>query len=314
MKTQVKTMERSMYDVKEILLSLGYSNISEDSKNFRMKPIYRDSSSVGALSVRKDTGYFIDFGRNLRGNIYQLIKLSKGLKTVEEAEGWLKDKPFTETKRQTSKPKVKQSKIFNKDCLIKLKPDHSYWINRGVSEKTIALFGGGVMSDGKMKDRYVFPIFNYQKDLIGVSGRSIVDSKIKWKHIGDTGEWKYPLQLNNKIIREERKVILVESIGDMLSLWDAGVKNTIVSFGLNINAAIVSYLLRVDINCIYIAFNNDENLAGNQAAQKAVNKLSRYFDDHQIKVAIPEKQMCDFGDMSIEEIYSWKKKYYQLQS
>ena len=44
-----------MSEVKEILINLGYSNISEDSKNFRMKPVYRDSSSNTVLSVRKDT-------------------------------------------------------------------------------------------------------------------------------------------------------------------------------------------------------------------------------------------------------------------
>lgn len=309
------------YDVKEILLSLGYSNISEDSKNFRMKPIYRESGSVGALSVRKDTGYFIDFGRNLKGNIFQLIKLSKGLETVEKAQHWLSNKSFVEVKREEAKrPTIKQSKIFDRDCLLKLKKDHAYWMSRGVKEETIAMFGGGVMDAGKMKDRYVFPIFNFQKDLIGVSGRYVHElpsesRKPKWKHIGDTAEWKYPLQFNNKIVRRESSAILVESIGDMLSLWDEDVKNTIVTFGLNINPAIVSYLLRVDVDNIYIAFNNDEgkNSAGHIAAGKAVNKLSRYFDDDQIHVAIPDKKMCDFGDMNPEEIYSWKKKYYLHQ-
>ena len=63
-------------EIKEILQSIGYSNISEDTKNFRMKPIYRDSSSNTVLSVRKDTGSFIDFSRNLSGSFNQLIKLS----------------------------------------------------------------------------------------------------------------------------------------------------------------------------------------------------------------------------------------------
>jgi len=308
-------------DVKEILLSLGYSNISEDSMNYRMKPIYRDSSSNTVLSVRKDTGYFIDFSRNLKGNFQELIRLSLNLSTINEAKKWLGDKSFEVRKSaRIDRPKIKQSRIFDKDCLIKLRKDHSYWIDRGVSEDTISLFDGGVVDAGKMKDRYVFPILNYQGELVGVSGRHIYDlpsgsNKPKWKHIGDKSEWKYPLQLNNKICRQEKKVVLVESIGDMLSLWDADVRNTMVTFGIEIGPAVVSYLLRIDADEIFVAFNNDEgkNSAGNDAASKAVSRLSRYFDQDQIRVAIPEQKMMDFGGMSVKEILGWKKKYYPHQ-
>ncbi len=308
-------------DVKEVLLSLGYSNISEDSQNYRMKPIYRDSSSNTVLSVRKDTGYFIDFSRGLKGNFQELVKLSLNLDDVVEAKKWLGDKSFEAKKNnKIDRPKIKQARVFNKDCLLKLKKDHSYWIKRGVSEETIELFQGGVIDDGKMKDRYVFPILNYTGELVGVSGRYLYDlpagsSKPKWKHIGDKSEWKYPLQINNKICRQEKSVVLVESIGDMLSLWDAGVKNTMVTFGLDIGAAVVSYLLRIDADKIFISFNNDEgkNSAGNNAALKAANKLSRYFDQDQIRLAVPEQKMLDFGDMTKEQIDLWKKKYYLHQ-
>ena len=69
-------------DIKEILLNLGYSNITEDSRNYRMKPIYRDSSSNTVLSVRKDTGYFIDFSRNIRGTLQDLVRLSLKFTTI----------------------------------------------------------------------------------------------------------------------------------------------------------------------------------------------------------------------------------------
>ena len=48
-------------NIKEMLLDLGYSNITEDGLNYRMKPIYRESGNNTVLSVRKDSGYFIDF-------------------------------------------------------------------------------------------------------------------------------------------------------------------------------------------------------------------------------------------------------------
>jgi len=165
-----------------------------------------------------------------------------------------------------------------------------------------------------MKDRYVFPICNYKKELIGVSGRSLVDRNPKWKHIGEKSQWKYPLQLNNKILRKEKKAILVESIGDMLALWDYGIENTIVTFGLDVSVSVVSYLIRIDVDDIFIAFNNDQdkNSAGNEAAEKARSRLSRHFDPEQIHVAVPQGS-SDFGEMDKEEILGWKKKYYLRQ-
>ena len=69
---------------------------------------------------------------------------------------------------------------------------------------------------------------------------------------------------------------------------------------------LINYFLRIDADKIYLAFNNDEdkNSAGNQAAEKNLNRLTRYFDRDQIRVALPSKG--DFGDMTVEEIEVWK--------
>ena len=72
-----------------ILLDLGYSNITEDGLNYRMKPIYRESGNNTVLSVRKDSGHFIDFSRSISGPFSQLVKLSLNLTTVDEAKQWV---------------------------------------------------------------------------------------------------------------------------------------------------------------------------------------------------------------------------------
>ena len=299
-----------MTDYKEILLEMGYSNIMDNGREFRMKPIYRESSSNTVLSVRKDSGYFIDFSKNISGSFADLVKLSLDMNSPAEAHEWLVHSigPMTDVKKP--KPKINEIKILSKESLSKITPDDTYWLNRGISKETLELFGGGVIKVGKMANRYSFPIFNYEKDLVGVSGRYIEpleeDSKIpKWKHIGQKKHWKYPLQVNNKIIREEKKVILVESIGDMLSLWEAGVHHSVVTFGLNISTEIINLFLKIDIDKIYISFNNDDenNMAGNLAAEKAERKLLKYFDPQQICIKLPPKK--DFGEMSSQEITAW---------
>ena len=117
------------------------------------------------------------------------------------------------------------------------------------------------------------------------------------------------MQVNNKLLREKREVIVVESIGDMLSLWECGIKNVAVAFGLQIGLGLLNYFLRIDARKIVLAFNNDEdgNSAGNEAAVKNFRRLSRHFDPTQIVIALPTKG--DFGEMDTEEIFEWKEKY-----
>ena len=53
--------------------------------------------------------------------------------------------------------------------------------------------------------------------------------------------------------------------------------------------------------------NNDsnKNMAGNIGADKIYSRLKRYFDQRQLKIALPIKK--DFGEMTREEILQWKK-------
>jgi hypothetical protein len=300
-------------DFKNILLDVGYSNIKDNGREFRMKPLYRDSSSDTVLSVRKDTGHFIDFSKQISGSFEYLIQLSLGLKNADEAKTILKEKwEMNGEIKRAHRPSVSGSKTFPKSYLEKIIQDHSYWESRGVSRDTLKLFSGGIVSGGTMANRYVFPIFNSKKDLIGVTGRYIKEipkdkNTPKWLHRGRTSEWKYPLQVNQKILREEKEVILIESIGDMLALWDCGIKNTMVIFGLNVSPSLVSLLIKLDPNKIFVSFNDDSNnnSAGNKGVELAIKKLKSHFDPHQIQVAFPTQN--DFGDMNREEILEWKE-------
>jgi len=294
-------------NVGEILANLGYT-LKDFGKEYRARPIYRDSDNDTVLRIYKDSGNWVDFKENISGDFTSLVKLSLKLDTQDQAKAWLKDKNFTPTFSKDIRPEIKSPKTFDKELLLKLKKDHSYWINRNVSEETLNLFLGGVAENGKMKNRYVFPIFNSKKEIVGFSGRDITNkSKIKWKHLGDKVNWCYPNFLNLEEIKSKREAILIESVGDCLALWDAGVKNTIVTFGLEISISILNLLLKLDPNKIYISFNNDQekNNAGNDAAEKGKNKLLRYFDPRQIEIKLPNKK--DFGEMPLEEIVKWYK-------
>jgi hypothetical protein len=300
-----------MDNLKDLLLDIGYSNIQDNGREFRMKPIYRDSSSNTVLSVRKDTGHFIDFSKQISGSFADLVKISLNLKSQSDAKKWVQENVGDTSTQKVRRPEIKAPRVLPQEFLDKILPDHEYWLGRNVSIKTLRQFEGGLVKVGKMSDRYVFPIFNYKKELVGVSGRDILDgssgSRPKWKHIGNKSEWKYPLQINNRLIRENKKIILVESIGDLLALWEAGVENVMVTFGLDVSVSIINYLLKVDIDEVCISFNNDEenNSAGNLAAEKAYKKLLKYFDEPQVKISLPTSK--DFGEMDRSDILEWKQ-------
>ena len=142
---------------------------------------------------------------------------------------------------------------------INLAKDNSYWSGRGVSESTLNLFDGGVATEGKFKNRFVFPIFNGKKQLIGITGRDVTGKNpIKWLHQGATSKWCYPLQVNYKEIIKSKEIIIVESIGDMLSLWEAGIKHSVVTFGVRMSPRLLTVILKINPDKITVALNNDD--------------------------------------------------------
>ena len=296
--------------IREILTDIGYS-LSDQGKYFRARPIYRDSSSSTVLSIRKSDGKWKDFREDIGGSFEDLIRLSLSLKSKGDTTKWLINKGLDPTKEvRKTEPKINQPKVFAKESLSKLMPNHTYWNNRGISKDTLSNFKGGIAEEGKMADRYVFPIFNKNQQIIGFSGRDIKperkdNSKFvrpKWKHIGDKSKWNYPLLNNLKIIREQKSIIVVESIGDMLSLWENGIKNTIVSFGVIFSPNMLSILTRMDPDKVFISFNDDSSSsnAGNEAAESAKKKLLQFFDEDQITIKLP-KGYNDFNEMHLSE-------------
>lgn len=295
-----------------ILNQIGYSEVRDCGTHYRTKPLYRDSGNSTSLSVDKNSGRWYDFSQRIGGNIVYLAQLTLSLPSFKDAEKMLFGENTEEYKKvQNHVFELGHIKKFDRVLVSKLEQKHEYWLNRGISLSTIKEFGGGVTDNGKMSNRYVFPIFNARNELVGFSGRLLFKSEKapKWKHLGQKTHWCYPCQLNTQEIQNKKQVIIVESIGDMLALWDIGVKNVVVTFGLSLGVEVLKFLLRMSPKEIIIALNNDEDnaFAGNIAAEDMKNELVSYFDPSQIKIALPDSK--DFGEMSPEERLEWKQKY-----
>ncbi len=293
------------HDLKSILTEIGYK-LHDRGKEYRSRAIYRDSDNDTVLSIKKDTGRWIDFKEQRFGTLEELIKITLNLKDISEARQYL-NREFNYQPAKVEKETLKTPTTFSSKNLDFIMPEYKYWNDRGVSTPTLKSFQSGTMKSGKMEGRYVFPIFDRDDKIVGMAGRALDnEKKPKWKLVGEKKLWAYPLKLNLPILQKEKKIILVESIGDMLALWEAGIKNTIVTFGLKVTAKIKQMLIAIRPNTIHIAFNNDANRAGNEGANKAYAELSKHFDTEQLFISLPTHN--DFGEMSRNDILLWKSQ------
>ena len=102
-----------------------------------------------------------------------------------------------------------------------------------------------------------------------------------------------------------------------MSLYDQGIKNVLVIFGLSVSASIISYLSGKQINKIIIAGNNDfesEINRGLIASIKNYLKLSNYFDLDVLSIKVPPKGFNDLGDahQSDQDLQHWSKQTLDL--
>jgi len=302
-----------MIEIREVLLNIGYSNLKDFGSWFRTRPLYRSSDNDTVLAINKNTGYWYDYKLCRGGSLSELIKISLNLSDVKEADALLKDKfQITKSSKKVEKTEINQLKTYDENLLNGLIKDHSYWIKRGIREEVVSEFNGGVALKGIMINRYVFPIYNDDKKIIGFTGRTLQAGEnkfsAKWKHLGAKKEWVFPCHLNQQVFKNQKSIFLVESVGDLLALWQHGYKNAIVTFGLNISPRIIKFMIQNEMQKIIIAFNNDshKNSAGNQAAKEAKEKLLTFFDDQQVEIKLPIKK--DFGEMSENEIDLYMKE------
>lgn len=267
---------------------------------------YRGGDDPGSVAIYLQTNIVKDFVTGHSFSLEEFLKLTLRLKDVKQVEKILEDKAryYTGFSNDLEDPFNKGTKYYSNDDLVDLKEDYSYWNRRGVSDETLKVFGGGLCLTGKMYQRYVFPIFDARKKILGFSGRDVTGkSKIKWKHLGRKNEWGYPFIFSHQYVKETKELILVESIGDMLSLWESGIRNTGITFGTEAGGGLLKAIIRLDPDSIVIATNNDENRAGQKAAAKIRSTLVGFFDPAQITVYHPYKN--DFGDQSIKENKEW---------
>jgi hypothetical protein len=205
------------------------------------------------------------------------------------------------------------SSILESNSKIKVKGKHTreqvrsrltfpckYYLDRGYSDDTLDHFDVGLCENPKseMYNRAVFPVYDEEdKFMVGCVGRTVCGDVRKW--INKKGFNKASFLYNyGKALQEISRtstIILVEGQGDVMRLYEAGIKNAVGIFGSNVSDSQVFLLQKSGAFNIVIMTDNDS--AGDACRVNAAEKLQLSFNIY--NVITPTG---DIGDMSVDQI------------
>lgn len=194
-------------------------------------------------------------------------------------------------------------KTYPEDSLNKLLKNYEYWNRRGVKSEVLAKLENGVApyeEKSKLSGRSIFPIRDPDSNLImGFTGRLTEPNSFapKWKHLFAARRAVYPWHINGPTIKQNKRVVLVESIGDLLGLMSYDINECLCVFGLNLNGRIISTLIAHDIKTVVVSLNRDNDPTKGQAAmEKIYQKLTNFWPEDKIVLRLPPEGFKDWGE------------------
>ncbi len=127
------------------------------------------------------------------------------------------------------------------------------------------------------RDRIIFPITHYSRDVIGFGGRAMGDAMPKYLNTAETDIYSkrknlYGLTQAREEIRNKNEVILVEGYMDCIKLQQSGIRNTVASLGTSLTEEQASLLHRYAEKAI-VLYDGAE--AGQRETMRAIEILRR---------------------------------------
>ena len=223
-------------------------------------------------------------------------------------------KTLTLTNRDSSDTRLAYS------SLDKLEKPVDFYLDRGFLPATLEEYGIGVCREkGKnLSNRIVVPIFedSSKEYVLGCVGRTLFPKcpickkyhhkyasclykSTKWKNSKNfnANSYFYNFWNANDIIQSTGKVYLVEGQADVWRFWEAGIKNVYGLFGVDVSSE--QQILLEKSGATDIALFLDPDKAGEEAAQRCRDNLSRFYSIHEINY---EKQPSECSVQELLEI------------
>ena len=169
MTTYLTSINNQAEAIEKTLIDLGYQ-LSDRGKYWQCNAVYRDGDNRTALQIWKDTGIWKDFVANTSYQPFKrLLELTcKDDSKIEEILNSIKNNndPCIESTRT---PKMESDQFLDHSEIKTLLPHYDFYNKKGISSKTLELYQSGFSMSGKMNGRFVFPIFDDNKKIIGIT-------------------------------------------------------------------------------------------------------------------------------------------------
>ena len=214
----------------------------------------------------------------------------------------------SEHKKELYEINREAARFYYRKMREQVNPGYTYMKDRGISEETMNRFGIGY-ADGswhsllehmeglgvsrekllklglisqskgryydKFRDRVIFPIINAGGKVIGFGGRILGDGNPKYLNSQESEVFQkknnlYNLNLAKTEITKEDRIVLVEGYMDVISLYQAGIRNVCASLGTALTENQARLIRRYTKNVI-LSYDADE--AGQNAAMRGVDIL-----------------------------------------
>ncbi len=199
-------------------------------------------------------------------------------------------------------------------------------LKKGLFPKDLAKAGLVTYSERKdsyydrFRQRLMIPIFNLSGKPIAFGGRTLKKGEsAKYINSPETPLYSksnvlYGLNFSRQVIREKNEVIIVEGYFDLISLYQAGIKNVVASSGTAFTEQQARLLIRF-ADMAYLFFDSDS--AGQAAAMRSVDAL--YDVGMEVMVMIPpegedpDSIAVKHGAEGIEEIKDQALRYLEFR-
>jgi DNA primase len=272
--------------VEDLLIKkdIGYTHKGNDYIIKCLSPGHEDRNP--SLRVDKITGIFNCFSCAYKGNLFSYFDEKPNLNQIRRAT--LKNKIIQKRTEQVGVPLPKNQQ-----------PYVGTW--RDISQDTYSYFEAFTSTNQEHSGRIVFPIKDATGKVVCLVGRSTVGAEPRY--LNTPAKAKMPMFPT--VTPFHGSIVLVEGIFDMLTLFDAGIKNCMCCFGVKTITKEKLTLLKISgVHKVYIMFDNDD------AGQNAISTIQELCDSVGMQTSIIKYPGKDPGGLSKAQIQTLKKQLY----
>ena len=186
------------------------------------------------------------------------------------------------------------------------------WTGRGLTTEASREFEIGYSFSGEFASRITIPIRDYKGRLVGWTGRATRKDQIaKYKNSADSNIFHKKMLVFNEprgleAAREAGSLIFVEGHLDVVSMWQAGIRNVVAMQGTG--APDVSTLKRLSRSAKSFVLCFDGDAGGRKGAEQFISAAGSMASASEINinvVTLPDKKDPDEVIKDGEDLYSY---------